>query len=156
MDHAAADSCARGDLGCIAAVFGRVAVAETLEHGDVVAAVSIDRDLVLGNTVVARQPGHALALVACHVRDLEHHRIERRVDHTVRALGKIRLKVTLQLGRGHATVDLAHIVAQDIADRLVEILFLVIPATRSHTAHHDALDRAVLFKARLMHLERSA
>ena len=131
-------------------------MAEAFEHGDIVAAVAVDRDLVLGNTVVARQPGHALALVACRVRDLEHHRIERRVDHAVRALGQIRLKVALQLGRGHATVDLAHIVAQDVTDRLVEVLFLVVPATRTHAAHHDALDRAVLFKARLMHLERSA
>ena len=45
---------------------------------------------------------------------------------------------------------------QDIADRLVEILFLVIAATRTHAAHHDTLDGAVLFKARLVHLERSA
>ena len=129
-------------------------MAETLEHGDIVAAVAVNRDLVLGNTVVARQPGHTLALVARHVRDLEHHRIERRVDHTVRALGQIRLKVALQLGRGHAAVDLAHIVAQDVADRLVEILFLVIPAARTHAAHHNTLDGAVLFKARLVHLER--
>ena len=130
-------------------------MAEAFEHGDVVAAVSVNRDLVLGNAVVARQPGHTLALVARHVRDLEHHRIKRRVDHTVRALGQIRLKVALQLGRGHATVDLAHIVAQDVTDRLVEILFLVVPATCTHTAHHDALDRTVFFKACLVHLERS-
>ena len=45
---------------------------------------------------------------------------------------------------------------QDIADRLVEILFLVIPAARTHAAHHNTLDGAVLFKARLMHLERTA
>ena len=45
---------------------------------------------------------------------------------------------------------------QDVTDRLVEILLLVIPATRTHTAHHDALDRTVLFKARLVHLERTA
>ena len=156
MDHAAADGRARGGLGCIACGFGRVAVAETLEHGDVVAAVAVDRDLILGNTVVARQPGHALALVARHVRDLEHHRIERRVDHAVRSLGQICLKVALQLGRGHAAVDLAHIVAQDVTDRLVEILLLVIPATCTHAAHHNTLDGAVLFKARLMHLERTA
>ena len=74
----------------------------------------------------------------------------------VRALGKICLKVTLQLGRGHTAVDLAHIVAQDVTNRLVEILFLVIPATRTHATHHDALDRTVFFKARLMHLERTA
>ena len=49
VDHAAANSCARGSLSCIASVFGRVAVAETLEHGDVVSAVAINRDLVLGN-----------------------------------------------------------------------------------------------------------
>ena len=95
MDHAAADGRARGGLGCIACVFGRVAVAETLEHGNVVAAVSIDRDLVLGNTVVTRQPGHTLALVARRVRDFKHHRVKRRVDHAVRALGQIRLKVAL-------------------------------------------------------------
>ena len=156
VDHAAADSCTRSGLGGIAAVFGRVAVTEALEHGDVVAAVAVNRDLVLGNTVVARQPGHALALVARHVRDLEHHRIERRVDHAVRTLGKISLKVTLQLGRGHAAIDLAYIVTQDIADRLVEILLLVIPATCTHAAHHNTLDGAILFKARLMHLERTA
>ena len=46
--------------------------------------------------------------------------------------------------------------AQDVTDRLVEILFLVIPPTCTHAAHHDALDRTVLFKARLVHLERSA
>ena len=45
---------------------------------------------------------------------------------------------------------------QDVTDRLVEILFLVIPATCTHAAHHDALDRTVLFKARLVHLERTA
>ena len=77
MSHAAADGRARGGLGCIACVFGRVAVAETLEHGNVVAAVAVNRDLVLGNTVVTRQPGHTLALVARHVRDLEHHRTVR-------------------------------------------------------------------------------
>ena len=32
----------------------------------------------------------------------------------------------------------------------------MIPATRAHAAHHDALDRAVLLKARLVHLERTA
>ena len=32
----------------------------------------------------------------------------------------------------------------------------MVPATRTHAAHHDALDRAVFFKARLVHLERSA
>ena len=46
--------------------------------------------------------------------------------------------------------------AQDVTDRLVEVLFLVIPATRTHTTHHNALDRAVFLKARLMHLERTA
>ena len=131
-------------------------MAETFEHGNVVAAVAVNRDLVLGNTVVARQPSHTLALVARHVRDLKHHRIKRRVDHTVRALSQICLKVALQLGRGHAAVDLANIVAQDVADRLIEILLLVIAATRAHAAHHDALDRAVLLKTRLVHLERTA
>ena len=156
VDHAAADSRARGGLGRVTAILGGIAVTETLEHGDVVAAVAVDRDLILGNTVVARQPSHTLALVARHVRDLKHHRIERRVDHAVRALGKIRFKVALQLGRGHAAVDLAHIVAQDVTDRLVEILLLVIPATRAHAAHHDTLDRTVLLKTRLVHLERTA
>ena len=46
--------------------------------------------------------------------------------------------------------------AQDVTDRLVEILLLVIAATGSHAAHHDALDGAVLLKTRLMHLERTA
>ena len=46
--------------------------------------------------------------------------------------------------------------AQDVTDRLVEILLLVIPATRAHAAHHDAPDRAVLLKTRLVHLERTA
>ena len=91
-------------------------MAEAFEHGNVVAAVAVDRDLVLGNAVVARQPGHTLALVARRVRDLKHHRVKRRVDHAVRSLGQIRLKVALQLGRGHAAVDLTHIVAQDVAD----------------------------------------
>ena len=53
VGHAAADGRTRGGLGCIACVFGRVAVAETLEHGDIVAAISVNRNLVLGNTVVA-------------------------------------------------------------------------------------------------------
>ena len=131
-------------------------MAEAFEHGDVVATVAVDRDLVLGNTVVARQPGNTLALVARHVRNLEHNGVKRRVDHAIRTLGKIGLKVTLQLGRGHATIDLAYIVAQDVTDRLVEILLLVIPTARTHAAHHNTLDGAVLFKARLMHLERTA
>ena len=46
--------------------------------------------------------------------------------------------------------------AQDVTNRLVEILLLVIPATCTHAAHHNTLDGAVLFKARLMHLERTA
>ena len=129
---------------------------ETLEHGDVVAAVAVDRDLVLGDTVVVRQPRYALALVARRVGDLEHYRVKRRVDHAARALGKIRLKVALQLGRGHAAVNLAHVMTQDVSDRLVKILLLVITATGAHAAHHNALDGAVLLKARLMHLKRTA
>ena len=74
MDHAAADGRARGGLCRVTAILGGIAVTEALEHGYVIAAVAVDRDLILGNTVVARQPGHTLALVARHVRDLEHHR----------------------------------------------------------------------------------
>ena len=156
MGHAAANSRARSSLSRIATILGGIAVTETLEHRDVVAAVAVDRDLVLDNTVVACQPGNALALVARSIRDLEHHRVERRVDHAVRALGQIRLKVAFQLERGHAAVDLAHVVTQDVSDRLVKILLLVIAAAGTHAAHYDALDGAVLLKARLMHLKRTA
>ena len=68
VDHAATDSRARGGLGRVTAILGGIAVTETLEHGDVVAAVAVDRDLILGNTVVARQPSHALALVGAGCR----------------------------------------------------------------------------------------
>ena len=46
--------------------------------------------------------------------------------------------------------------AQNVADRLVKILLLVIAAAGTHAAHYDALDGAVLLKARLMHLKRTA
>ena len=129
---------------------------EPAQHLEVVAAVAIYRDLVLLDAVVAAQPRHRLALVARLVGDLEHHRVERRVDHRVGVVGQKGLEFAVELIGRHAAIDLAHLVRKDGRKRLPKELLLVRTAAGPHAAHDDPAHEAVALKALLMHLVAAA
>ena len=72
IEHVGANDDVRAPLGLLEGAARRIGVLEAPQHGEVVAAVTIDRHLVIGKAQLPRKPGDALRLGGRRIGYLEH------------------------------------------------------------------------------------